>query len=402
MKKIGFVIPWYGENIPGGAEMELRQVTDRLHRAGVELEILTTCIKDAGSDWSRNFHKEGTETASNGITVRRFRVGERNAAAFDAVNAKLMKGMRITPAEEDIFLTEMAECSALYSYMKEHSEEYSLFVFMPYLLCTTYNGTKMFPEKSVLIPCFHDEAYAYISRYREVFPKAAGMIFNARPEAELAERLYGFSQSGTKTIVMGIGMDTDIKPDAEAFRRKFGIDSPFIIYAGRKDKGKNVHTLVQYFAEYLKRRDTDLKLVLIGGGSIELPDELVKQKRIIDLGFVDIQDKYNGQAAAEYLCQPSKNESFSLVIMESWLCGRPVLVHSGCPVTRNFVSESDGGLYFGDYFEFEGCTDWFLANREKAALMGRNGGSYVRSSFAWDVIVEKYKKFFAEVIGEKE
>ena len=73
MKKIGFVIPWYGENIPGGAEMELRQVTDRLHRAGVELEILTTCIKDAGSDWSR--------------TVRRFRVGERNAAAFDAVNA---------------------------------------------------------------------------------------------------------------------------------------------------------------------------------------------------------------------------------------------------------------------------------------------------------------------------
>ena len=402
MKKIGFVIPWYGEDIPGGAEMELRQVTDRLHRAGVELEILTTCIKDAGSDWSRNFHKEGTETASNGITVRRFRVGERNAAAFDAVNAKLMKGMRITPAEEDIFLTEMAECSALYSYMKEHSEEYSLFVFMPYLLCTTYNGTKMFPEKSVLIPCFHDEAYAYISRYREVFPKAAGMIFNARPEAELAERLYGFSQSGTKTIVMGIGMDTDIKPDAEAFRRKFGIDSPFIIYAGRKDKGKNVHTLVQYFAEYLKRRDTDLKLVLIGGGSIELPDELVKQKRIIDLGFVDKQDKYNGQAAAEYLCQPSKNESFSLVIMESWLCGRPVLVHSGCPVTRNFVSESDGGLYFGDYFEFEGCTDWFLANREKAALMGRNGGSYVRSSFAWDVIVEKYKKFFAEVIGERE
>ena len=402
MKKIGFVIPWYGEDIPGGAEMELRQVTDRLHKAGVELEILSTCIKDAGSDWSKNFHKEGTETASNGVVVRRFRVGERNAAAFDAVNGKLMKGMRITPREEDIFLTEMAECSALYSYMKEHSDEYSLFVFIPYLLCTTYNGTKLFPEKSVLIPCFHDEAYAYISRYREVFPKAAGMIFNARPEAELAERLYGFSQSGTKTIVMGIGMDTDIKPDADAFRRKFGIDSPFIIYAGRKDKGKNVHTLVQYFAEYLKRRDTDLKLVLIGGGSIELPDELVKQKRIIDLGFVDKQDKYNGQAAAEYLCQPSKNESFSLVIMESWLCGRPVLVHSGCPVTRNFVSESDGGLYFGDYFEFEGCTDWFLANREKAALMGRNGDSYVRSNFAWDVIVEKYKKFFAEVTGEKE
>ena len=401
MKKIGFVIPWYGENIPGGAEMELREVTDHLHAAGTEVEILSTCIKDAASDWNVNFHKEGTEQTSKGVTVRRFRVEKRDAAAFDAVNAKLMKGMSVSQGEEDTFLREMVNCPRLYGYMKEHEEEYSLFVFMPYLLGTSYNGAKLFPEKSVLIPCFHDEAYAYISRYKELFQKTAGMIFNARPEAELAERLFGFSQSGTKTIVMGIGMDTGIVPDAEAFRKKFGIESPFIIYAGRKDEGKNVHTLVKYYSEYLKRRDTDLRLVLMGGGSIELPAELVKQKRIIDLGFVDRQDKYNGQAAAEFLCQPSKNESFSLVIMESWLCGRPVLVHSGCPVTRNFVSESDGGLYFGDYFEFEGCTDWFLANRDKAQQMGINGGEYVRRNFSWDVIVEKYRKFFREVIGEE-
>ena len=228
------------------------------------------------------------------------------------------------------------------------------------------------------------------------------MIFNARPEAELAERLFSFSKSGTKTIVMGIGMDTGITPDAEAFRKKFGIDSPFIIYAGRKDTGKNVHTLVKYYSEYIKRRDTDLKLVLIGGGNIELPAELIKQKRIIDLGFVDKQDKYNGQAAAEFLCQPSKNESFSLVIMESWLCGRPVLVHNDCAVTKNFVRESNGGLYFNDYFEFEGCTDWYLNNREKAEIMGENGKNYVRSNFAWDVIVDKYKKFFKEVSGEND
>jgi glycosyltransferase involved in cell wall biosynthesis len=402
MKKIGFVMPWYGENISGGAEMELREVAAHLSEAGADVEILSTCIKDAASDWNENFHSEGTEKTPKGVTVRRFKVEKRNTAAFDAVNAKLMKGFSVSADEEDIFLSEMVRCPRLYSYMKKHSEEYSLFVFIPYLLGTTYNGAKLFPEKSVLIPCFHDEGYAYISRYKELFPKTAGMIFNARPEAELAERLYGFSESGTRTIVMGIGMDMDIVPDAEAFRSKFGIEGPFIIYAGRKDEGKNVHTLVRYFAEYIKRRNTDLKLVLIGGGSIELPAELVKQGRIIDLGFVDLQDKYNAQAAAGFLCQPSMNESFSLVIMESWLCGRPVLVHSGCAVTRNFVSESNGGLYFGDYFEFEGCTDWFLGNKEKAAQMGGNGSDYVRSNFAWDVIVDKYMKFFREVGGDKE
>ena len=42
MQKIGFVIPWFGENIPGGAEMELREVTAHLQKAGMEVEILTT------------------------------------------------------------------------------------------------------------------------------------------------------------------------------------------------------------------------------------------------------------------------------------------------------------------------------------------------------------------------
>ena len=402
MKKIGFVIPWYADGIPGGAEMELREVAGHLHSAGVPLEILTTCVKEFGSDWSRNYYKEGLDKTVNGITIRRFKARKRDTAAFDAVNAKLMSRTPVTPEEEDVFLSEMVNSPDLYEYMSAHTEEYSLFVFIPYMFGTTYNGAKLLPHKSVLIPCFHDEAYAYMSRFKELFPQTAGMVFNARPESELAERLYGFSKSGTRTIVMGIGMDTDIVPDPAAFREKFGIKEQFILYAGRKDEGKNVHTLVKYFAEYLRRHEgTDLRLVLIGGGEIALPQELVRGGRIVDLGFVDRQDKYNAQGAAEFLCQPSKNESFSLVIMESWLCGRPVLVHEDCAVTRNFASESNGGLYFGNYFEFEGCTDYIISNKDTAWKMGSNGRDYVRKNFDWDVIVDKYKRFFEEISGEK-
>lgn len=400
MKKIGFVIPWYADGIPGGAEMELREVASHLHYAGIPVEILTTCVKEFGADWSENYYKEGEDSTANGITIRRFKVRKRDTAAFDAVNLKLMNKTPVTAEEEDTFLREMVNSPDLYEYMREKTDAYSLFVFIPYMFGTTYNGAQVCPEKSVLIPCFHDEAYAYLSRFKEVFPKTAGMVFNARPEAELAERLYGFSQSGTKTIVMGIGMDTDIVPDPAAFREKFGVKEQFILYAGRKDEGKNVHTLVKYFAEYIRRHDTDLRLVLIGGGQIELPKELVDNGRILDLGFVDRQDKYNAQGAAEFLCQPSKNESFSLVIMESWLCGRPVLVHEDCAVTRNFASESNGGLYFGNYFEFEGCTDYILEHKNTAWQMGSNGRDYVRRNFDWDVIVDKYKRFFADITGE--
>ena len=344
MKKIGFVIPWYADGIPGGAEMELREVASHLHYAGIPVEILTTCVKEFGADWSENYYKEGEDSTANGITIRRFKVRKRDTAAFDAVNLKLMNKTPVTAEEEDTFLREMVNSPDLYEYMREKTDAYSLFVFIPYMFGTTYNGAQVCPEKSVLIPCFHDEAYAYLSRFKEVFPKTAGMVFNARPEAELAERLYGFSQSGTKTIVMGIGMDTDIVPDPAAFREKFGVKEQFILYAGRKDEGKNVHTLVKYFAEYLRRHeDTDLRL----------------------------------------------------------LCGRPVLVHEDCAVTRNFASESNGGLYFGNYFEFEGCTDYIISNKDTAWKMGSNGRDYVRKNFDWDVIVDKYKRFFEEISGEK-
>lgn len=55
MRKIGFVIPWYGEDIPGGAEMELREVATHLQRAGMDVEILTTCVREFSADWNENY-----------------------------------------------------------------------------------------------------------------------------------------------------------------------------------------------------------------------------------------------------------------------------------------------------------------------------------------------------------
>lgn len=392
MKKIAFVIPWYAEKIPGGAEMETREVTKHLKAAGMDVEILTTCVREFVSDWSEDYYPEGDDVVL-GIPVKRFKVRKRDTQAFDEVNLKLMNGTMPTADEEQTFITEMINSPGLIDYISTHKDEYTAFVYIPYMFGTTYYGVKACPEKAVMIPCFHNEAYIYMSIFRKMYSQAAGMIFNARPELELTERVY--DTKNVEKIVMGIGMDIDLTTDPQAFRKKFGINEPFIIYAGRKDIGKNVHTLLKYFGEYKKRNPSDLRLVLIGGGKIDIPKSA--EKYVTDLGFVDMQDKYNATGAAEFLCQPSKNESFSLVIMESWLCGRPVLVHEKCDVTTNFCRESQGGLFFNDYFEFEGCLDYFLNNKEAAAQMGENGRKYVREHFDWNVITERYREFFEKI-----
>lgn len=391
MKKLGFVTPWYGENIPGGAEMELRGIVTHLQDAGIALEILTTCVKQFASDWNVNYYKEGIDYV-NGIKVIRFPVRKRDVAAFDAVNYKLMNNMPITSEEEEIYEKEMINSPSLYKYMDEHKEEYSLYVFIPYMFGTTFYGAQVCLEKAVLIPCLHDESYAYMQCFKETFSKVAGMIFHAKPESELANRIYDLSNVNNE--VLGEGVYTEITFDAQRFRGKFKIEDPFIIYAGRKDKGKNVDTLLKYFREYKHRNPSDLKLVLIGGGEINIPKDC--RQEIIDLGFLDLQDKYDACAAAEFLCQPSKNESFSLVIMESWLCSRPILVHEDCAVTKNFAIESKGGLYFKNYYDFECCLSFYLEHKDMASEMGENGREYVMNNFAWDVIVDKYTKFFEQ------
>ncbi len=389
MKKIGFVTSWYGDDISGGAEAMLRDLTENLHKQNIPVEILTTCVKDFRSDWNKNYYREGTSINKNGITVRRFRVRKRNTDAFNQVNIKFMKNIPVTIEEEKIFLHEMVNSTALYRYMKENSENYSLFVFIPYMFGTTYWGMKLFPEKSVIIPCLHDEPYAYMKHFRKLFPQSAGMVFNSEPEKQLAEKIYDLHN--TKTLTAGIGMNTDITAKPENFRKKYNIKEPFILYAGRKDKGKNIDTLIKYHNEYIRQNNKNLRLVLIGGG------ETLKGRNIIDLGYISQQDKYNAMSACEFLCQPSVNESFSLVIMENWLCKRPVLVHDGCEVTKNFASEADGGLYFRNYPEFEACTDYLLKNSKVSEIMGLNGMEYVKSHFTHDIVTRKYIEFFKEI-----
>ncbi|MEG1640388.1 MAG: glycosyltransferase, partial [Ruthenibacterium sp.] len=175
--------------------------------------------------------------------------------------------------------------------------------------------------------------------------------------------------------------------------------SPFILYAGRKDSGKNVDALVKNFMTWKAcTPENDVKLILIGGGTLSLPSDA--KQDILDFGYVPLQDKYDAMAAALFLCQPSLHESFSLVIMESWLCGRPVLVHGQCAVTKNFAQKSGGGLYFNTCDEFIGALNYFLSHPQEAAQMGENGGAYVRANFSWDTVTQRYIDFFESLAEE--
>ncbi|MCA9972698.1 MAG: glycosyltransferase family 4 protein [Anaerolineales bacterium] len=383
--KIAFVTPWYGPNIPGGAESEARRTLAHLHAAGYDVEVLTTCIRDFYAPWDKNHYPPGADTV-DGIPVRRFPVGRRDKAAFDAVNWQLMQGRRVSPADEHTYINEMFRCPDLLAHIESRAAD-TLFFFIPYMFATTYFGAQIHPRHTAVIPCLHDEAYAYMDLYKQVLPHAHTLILHTPSELALANRLFG-PPNGQQRLVVGEGVDSDFTADANRFRRKYGLDGPFFLYAGRRESGKNVPLLLDYWQRYAAETPTAVPLVFIGPGDLALPPGLAG--RAVDLGFVPLQDKYDAYAAATALCQPSQNESFSLVLMEAWLAGTPALVNGRCAVTRDHCRLSNGGLYFNNYPEFAATVNYLLAHPDTARQMGQNGRRYVLANFQWPAIIQKY------------
>ena len=93
------------------------------------------------------------------------------------------------------------------------------------------------------------------------------------------------------------------------------------------DRSSVVALPARYVAELDDRKET---LVLIGIELLPIP----QHPRIRHLGFLDDTDKFDAIAGAETLIMPSFFESLSMVALEAWALGRPVLANAKCDVLK--------------------------------------------------------------------
>ena len=90
---------------------------------------------------------------------------------------------------------------------------------------------------------------------------------------------------------------------------------------------------------------------------------------MIVTGLVDEPVKWGLLRGAVALVSPSANESFSLVVLEAWVAGVPVVVNGRCAVTREHCERSGGGLWFDGYAQFEAVIDRLVADDELRAAL---------------------------------
>jgi glycosyltransferase involved in cell wall biosynthesis len=391
-----FVVPRYFEGIAGGAETLVSGLARELQKRGDEVELLATCAAD-NRTWLNEL--PAGESIVDGIRVRRFEVDVRNLDLWVPIQIAIHEGRSVSVEDQLTWMQHSVNSQAMYRYIAAQRDRFDAFFFGPYLFGTTFWGSLIAPEKSILIPCLHDESYAYQEVIASMFRQVRGCLFNAEPEMHLARSLYGPLAGGS----VGMGFEPPRQSQINDLTPYFSDDTRYVLYLGRKETGKNVHVLVDYFCEAKDRGliPQDVTLAILGGGSfsdLHRPQALSRGD-IVDLPHVSEGDKQRLLRHALFLCQPSTNESFSIVLMESWMLHTPVAVHAQCAVTRYHVIESGGGLYFSSADDFAGVTSRLLSDTELRTTLAQNGARYVRDVYSWEAVVDRFNQVLGSLSG---
>ena len=114
-------------------------------------------------------------------------------------------------------------------------------------------------------------------------------------------------------------------------------------------------------------------------------------------GLLSDRERMQALEAATVVVVPSPFESLSLLALEAFAVGTPVLVNARSEVLTEHCLQSNAGLFYADQDEFVECLSLLVGDAKLRAAMGQNGREYVRRNYRWDVVMAKYDRTFAKI-----
>ena len=131
------------------------------------------------------------------------------------------------------------------------------------------------------------------------------------------------------------------------FRRRHRLHGQLALYGGRIDPGKGCEELIEYFSGYIaggRRRVTRAH----GREADELPDEPFIRFQ----GLLSERERLQALEAATVVVVPSPYESLSLLALEGFAVGTPMLANARSEVLVEHCVRSNAGLFYADRDEF--------------------------------------------------
>lgn len=391
-KKIGIIVQRYGIEINGGAEYHARLIAEKMSQY-FDVEVFTSTARDYIT-W-KHYYPNKYERINN-IPVHRFPVQKpRNPKIFGQIQNLIFDDEHNFDDELQWMEEQGPYFPDLLETLEKRENELDYYFFFSYRYYHSYHGVKRFKDKAVLVPTAEHDPVIYLRLFKDFFNMPGAIIYNSHEEKEMIHKVSG----NEKVLgdIVGIGSEIPGSFNPQSFREKYNIQEKYFIYIGRLDENKGVPELLRFYLRLLVEEAIDLTLVLMGKSVIDIP----KHPKIKFLGFLLDEDKFDALTGAEFLVIPSQFESLSMVTLEAWAMGKPVVANGRTEVLQGQCRRSNAGLWYTNYDEFKKIILLLNENQELKEMLGCNGKNFFETHYSWPVIEDKYLKIIDQMENKR-
>jgi glycosyltransferase involved in cell wall biosynthesis len=269
-------------------------------------------------------------------------------------------------------------------------DRFDRFLFYCYRYYQSFHGIPAVPDRALLVPTAEEDPAIRLAVFKELFQAPRGIVYLTPEEQALVQGTSG--NQAVPSVVIGSGLNLPPVDESVDFPARYGLTRPFILYVGRIDKNKGCVTLFAYFRKFVEETGADVDLVLAGSAVIPIPDH----PRIRHVGRISEEEKVAALRQCRLLAMPSPYESLSIVTLEAWKLGAPVLANARCQVLMGQCLRSNGGLFYHGYAEFAEGLQLLLDRPQVAAALGRQGQSWVDTECAWETVEARVDSLLAQ------
>jgi len=247
-------------------------------------------------------------------------------------------------------------------------------------------------------------AGALVGVYDELIAKVSLRSFDrivslTQAEARILESLGGERR---KIVVIPHGVEQVHFERAGTWRlaRRLGLDgNKVVLYLGRINRTKGLHTLVEAFS-LVSKQSPEAVLVIAGPSSNEEEDEYLRSlqrssadlgvgERVIFTGKLNEDDKLSAYDLCSVFVLPSVYEPYGIVLLEAAAHGKPLL-SSRTDGPLSIVRDGENGYTFapGDPYELAQRMAQLLSDEDLAARLGDNA-RVLAMGYSWEKVARE-------------
>lgn len=262
----------------------------------------------------------------------------------------------------------------------------------------------------------HDLAFIRFTRTFRAYNRAY-LDFATRLSVRRAARILVVSEHTRREVMGLLGVPAErivVTPNAvrehfrvpepatlAAFKARQGLPDQFVFYVGTLEPRKNLTTLLEAYAEVVRRHDVPL---LVGGGKGWLYDAVFKRleelglgEKVRFIGYIEEEELPLWYAAASVFVFPSIYEGFGMPPLEAMACGTPVIASNTSSLPEVV---GDAGITVAPYnvAGFAEAIDRVLSDSDLRQELRERGLRQARA-FSWRVTAERTLAAYAAAVG---